>query len=56
MNTKNYYVELARREMEKGESLSTIAEALQNIAEVARIEGAWSVWKTVCEAQMILGI
>ena len=53
---KNYWVRLANRELEKGESLKVIADALQNIAEKARLEGAWSIFNAVSEAQMKLGV
>ena len=53
---KNYFVRLANAELEKGEDLNTIADALAIIAEKARIEGAWSIFNQVSEAQMKLGI
>lgn len=56
MKTKNYFVALAERELAKGEDIKTIADALANIAEQARIVGALSVWNTVNEAIMILGV
>lgn len=56
MCKNNYFVKLANRELEKGEDLNTIAKALENIAEAARIEGAWAIWNEVCEAQIELGI
>ena len=53
---RNYFVRLANRELEKGESLNTIAIALEEIAEKAKLEGAWPIWNQVCEAQMKLGV
>jgi len=56
MATKNYYVELVNKELEKGESLTVIADALADMAEKARQCGAFPIWEKICEAQMILGI
>ena len=56
MENKNYFVRLVNQELERGEDLNTIALALEEMANKARIEGAWAIWNQVCEAQMILGI
>ena len=56
MCTKNYFVELVNRELEKGEDLTTCAIALADMAEKARQCGAWPIWNLICEAQMVLGI
>lgn len=53
---KNYFVRLVNKELEKGEDLKTVADALAEMAEKARITGAWPIWNQICEAQMKLGI
>lgn len=56
MKTKNYYVRFVESALKQGESLEELAKNLEEIAEKARLEGAWPVWNQVNEAMMILGI
>lgn len=53
---KNYFIRKFNSEIEKGEKFEVVADALRNIAEAARLEGAWPIWNEVNEAMMKLGI
>ena len=52
----NYFVKKANEALEAGEDLTTVAYALEEMAQKAMQGGFTGIWNQICEAQMILGI
>lgn len=56
MKTQNYYVRWYENAVKAGENTEKLAKQLEEIADQARLQGAWPIWCQINEALMILGI
>ena len=56
MKKNNYYVVAFEQAVKAGEDVETLSKRLEELADKARLRGAWPIWYQINEAFVILGI